>query len=188
MLGTLEPGASIADAAGGYGRYGERLARAGYKVTIFDIDPAHMEEARRRAAALPEGSGEMHVVEADLVAGDLSRFKGRFDALLCTGLLYLAPMHVLRGAFHQMAGLLRQGGLSVVEFATDRERYDADGNPLLGADEQRYTRRQGELIMRRLHAETGIVGTKLTGAEIDLRYPYRYHANLIFASGTKVGK
>lgn len=184
LFGALPPNSSILDIAGGYGRYAEPLTMTGHNVTIVDIDPAHLEEAKRRAAALPEGSGQMRAVEADVVADDLSKL-GTFDALLCTGFIYLAPRNLVRKVFHSMTKLLRPGGRSVVEFATNRERYDADGNSLIGPGEQNYTLKQGQLLLERMYRETGIAISGLERIVIDLRQPYCLHTDLIIAHGTK---
>ncbi len=80
-----QPPARVLDCGGGPGRYAIELARRGYQVTLFDLSPANLELAQKKAdeagvtlAAYEEGS-----------ATDLSRFPdAAFDAVLLMGPLY----------------------------------------------------------------------------------------------------
>lgn len=74
----------LLDAGGGPGRYTVALARRGYRMSMIDLLPEHVEQARRSA----RGARVQRRVET-LESGsldDLSRFPdGAFDGVLCLG-------------------------------------------------------------------------------------------------------
>ena len=82
----LPPQGMILDAGGGPGRYALALCRLGYQVTLADLAPGCVEQARALAAQEPEEVRERLVECAVADICDLSRFaEGQFDATLCLG-------------------------------------------------------------------------------------------------------
>jgi ubiquinone/menaquinone biosynthesis C-methylase UbiE len=71
------PPARVLDVGGGPGVYAERLARGGYQVTLVDVMPLHVEQARARGIEAEVGDAR------ELAAGDESA-----DAVLLLGPLY----------------------------------------------------------------------------------------------------
>lgn len=185
LFGELAPGSRILDVAGGYGRYAVPLAKAGYDVTIADIDRPHLDEAARRAAELPTGSGQISTVEVDIVKESIP--DAPYQAALCAGFLYLAPRGIARAVTYKVADALEPEGQLVIEFATNRDRRSADGRSLMGPGEVNYTEEEGDRLLRRLFQETGVRLGGLTRKIIHFEEPYYLHTDLLIASGTKVG-
>ncbi|EYF07383.1 class I SAM-dependent methyltransferase [Chondromyces apiculatus] len=72
--------ARVLDAGGGGGKYGARIAEQGHEVTVLDLSPGMLDEARRRFEA--QGIGGTFV-EGDILA--LPFADGTFDLVLCEG-------------------------------------------------------------------------------------------------------
>lgn len=80
------PPARVLDAGGGPGRYTLDLAGRGYTMTLFDLSPALLDQARRWIAAAEAAVRERieAVVEGSIT--DLAEFADdSFDALICLG-------------------------------------------------------------------------------------------------------
>lgn len=72
----LEPGARVLDLACGWGRHALEMARAGFRVTGYDLSETLLARARKRSKAA--------AVEVDWVRGDARElpWSGQFDAVL----------------------------------------------------------------------------------------------------------
>lgn len=80
----LPSGGRLLDAGGGPGRYTVALAKRGYRLSLIDLLPEHVETARRsvRAAGVERRVERLETGSLD----DLSRFPdGTFDGVLCLG-------------------------------------------------------------------------------------------------------
>lgn len=117
-------GGPVLELAVGSGRLAVPLARAGYRVTGVDLDPAMLdrarvawERARRQGGSGRSGSsgrGTLEFVEADLVTLDLSeRFGLAFIAF--NSLFQVGPADRQRAAIASLARHLRPGGVAVVD-------------------------------------------------------------------------
>jgi|GEM_PF-2385166 len=185
LFASLEPGSRILDLAGGYGRYAEPLANAGHHVTVLDIDPTHLAEAKRRGATLSPGTGSIQTIQADILAYDPSAELEPFDGGLCAGFIYLAPEDVVREVFKRYASCIRRGGLVATEFATERDRRTADDEPLVGPNEKNYSLAAGELLMRQVYRENGCGEPNIATATIRQVKPYILRTELLIASGQR---
>ncbi len=106
-------GSRVLDLGGGPGRYALHLAQRGDVVTLADLSPVLVEEARQRLA----GAGlSATALVAD--AADLSGVPGApFDAVLALGPLYhAADAEELARFIEQIAGVLRPGGVLLAAF------------------------------------------------------------------------
>lgn len=113
LIGLLDlpPGAQVVELGGGTGRnllyFGDRLATLG-GVTLVDLCPALLEQARRRCAAMPN----VRIVEADAVTW---RPATPVDAVYFSYSLTMIPDW--RGAIDNAIAMLAPGGrLGVVDF------------------------------------------------------------------------
>lgn len=112
LLRHLGPGPKrVLDAPCGFGRFANRLARAGHDVTGIDLDPTFLGVAR--ADARERG------VRVRYVCGDLAEFDefGAFDAVLnlCTSIGYLDSDEENEAFIARLCSFVRPGGLLVVE-------------------------------------------------------------------------
>lgn len=106
-------GSRVLDLGGGPGRYALHLAQRGDVVTLADLSPVLVAEARTRL--LDAGLSATTLV-AD--AADLSAIPGApFDAVLALGPLYhAADADELAGFLSQIAAVLRPGGVLLAAF------------------------------------------------------------------------
>lgn len=102
--------APCVDLGCGTGKWGLKLARTGFAVTLVDISEAMLEQARRAAADLPAGK-QPQFLRADLM--DLSALpRGHFAFAAAQG----DPLSLVEqpaGALRQIADILRPGGVLV---------------------------------------------------------------------------
>ncbi|HKP89633.1 MAG TPA: class I SAM-dependent methyltransferase [Thermoleophilaceae bacterium] len=101
-------GNRLLDAACGTGKSFEPMLGKGYRVTAFDISPAMVEEARRRAAK-----------RATVIVGDMRDlpWDSRFDLVTCIddAINYLLTEDDLLAALRSMRRSLRPGGILVFD-------------------------------------------------------------------------
>lgn len=123
-------GGPILEIAGGSGRIAVPLAKAGFEVTVVDIDPAMLARAEKAAAdAGPDVLARLERVECDLVGLRLpggARF--RLAILALNSILLLDTRDAQQAALEAMARHLKPGGLAVVDVwlpsADELARYD----------------------------------------------------------------
>ena len=105
------PGSHVLDAGCGVGRHASGLARRGHVVEGVDRSQGLVAEARRLAGEAGEPAVSFRV-------GDILELQpdGRFDALLCRGVLNdLLDGRSRERAFSSFAGALRRGGAVVLD-------------------------------------------------------------------------
>jgi S-adenosylmethionine-dependent methyltransferase len=116
VLGSLSPASSVLDLGGGPGRYAIGLAAQGHTVSLVDLSPKLVEEARARVdeAGLQERVPHVSVGCAE----NLSSFStGHFDAVLALGPFYhLTEPSDRVNAATEMLRVLRPGGVAYVAF------------------------------------------------------------------------
>ena len=97
--------ARVADVGGGSGHQTIPLARRGYEVTILDPSQAMLEEARRNLSAEDEDTrGRVRLVEGEGEQAAEALGAGRFDAVLCHGvLMYLEESRTMIRALATLA-------------------------------------------------------------------------------------
>lgn len=157
LLEPLRPGASIADIAGGYGRYAIPLIERGHNVSILDVHRPSLAEAARRASCLAAPHGRLHCHQADVLRHTLPPMPP-FDAVICFGFLHHLSPAGMRDLFVTMRSLLAPGGRLIVELSTDKFRRTPSGAPILvnGDPEQNLTFTQGLAKLGELHAAVGL--------------------------------
>ncbi len=106
----LSPASRVLDVGGGPGRYTIWLAARGHSVTLADLVPELLEEARAQIAAAGLAELVNEVVTADVC--NLARWPdASFDAVLCLGPFYHLPDPSLRRqAAAELARVTRPGG------------------------------------------------------------------------------
>lgn len=185
LLG-LDAGARVVDAPCGFGRHAVRLSAWGFEVWGIDVDPALLDEARRRAAAVG--------VETVLDEGDLRSLPvpdGWADAVLnlASSVGLFASEADNAAVFDEAYRVLRPGGRLLVETS------HRDSAATAGATSTWSERPDGTLVLQRrrfdpvegrLLQQFTIVGPDGKRLERHLR-PRRYAltelASLLTASG-----
>jgi SAM-dependent methyltransferase len=149
-------GGPILELGGGTGRLAIPLAELGHDVTVVDLDPAMLERAARRLASMPNGSGRVDLVEADLLDLRLPAAGSYALAFIALNTLFLlATRDRQRAAIRVLAEHLAPDGLAVVDVwlpeVDDLARFD------------------GRLIFEyeRIDPETGLQVTKIDAARHD---------------------
>jgi SAM-dependent methyltransferase len=110
-------GGPVLELAAGTGRIAVPLAAAGHDVTAVDLDPAMLERAYARAAAMDGRiEGRLELIEADLLDLDLpSAGTYRLAIIALNSLFLLATRDAQRQAFRTIARHLAPGGLAAVD-------------------------------------------------------------------------
>ncbi|WP_433203274.1 methyltransferase domain-containing protein [Dactylosporangium sp. CS-047395] len=99
----LPPGAAVLDVGGGTGAYARELTRAGHRVRLVDLVPAHVEQARAGDPPIEASVGD---------ARSLPFADGSFDAVLVLGPLYHLHERADRVAvLREAARVTRPGGV-----------------------------------------------------------------------------
>jgi SAM-dependent methyltransferase len=156
----------------------------GYDVYVVDNSKPHLERLQKRASLLFEdGAEKVHSIFGD--ATKPFEFKsGSFDAALNAGFGYLMPSDVIGAMFENTADVVKPDGLLVFEFATNRDRQDEDGNPIVGEKEQNYSKEEGWELLESLY--NGFSDVSFGEKKIDFEGQYfTLRADLIIASGRK---
>ena len=105
---SATPGATLLDAGCGTGRYAHEMARRGYVVHGVDASPDMIDVARRSAGDVP--------LPATFAVGNFLEAPGRYDALLCRGVLNeLIDDRERAAAFAAFARSLRPHGVLILD-------------------------------------------------------------------------
>ncbi len=150
-------GGPILEMAAGSGRVAVPLAKAGYDVTLVDIDPSMLARAGAAADRLgPKVRARLDLQEQDLLGLSLpggARF--RLAILALNSLLLLGSRQMQKQALETMARHLVPGGLAVVDVwlpsAEELARYDG----------------RVSLEYVRTDPETGLIVTKTAAAQFE---------------------
>lgn len=185
----LEPGSRIVDVAGGDGRYALPLARAGFDVTILDVDRPHLEAAERRAADSNLGRGSVDTLHADIYSdGVLAEHGGAYDGMLIAGFIFHAPPDAARELFGRASALLAVGGLGVIEFNADRSKTDLEGRNAIPADDYLYSSEEALALLTSMYEENLYTDLRLAHEFVrSVRAAAIVENTKITASGVKAG-
>lgn len=105
-------GGAVLDFGSYFGNFALAIAGAGYRVTAADAY-RHYAPALDRCVALMGGDG-ITVQEAGESARGLAELSGRFDAVVCAGVLEHIP-HTPRLLLENVSSMLRPGGVLIVD-------------------------------------------------------------------------
>ena len=121
---------NILDVAAGDGRFINSLLEISDTVTAIDIDENELNN-------LKGISNKIYTEVVDITKtfpyGDNS-----FDGIFCTGTLHLFNKETISFILSEMNRCLKPGGKIVLDFATDIERLDINGNKVVFAGEGNY--------------------------------------------------
>lgn len=120
----------ILDVAAGDGRFINSLLESSDTVTAIDIDENELNN-------LKDISNKLSTEVVDIT----KRFPyedNSFDGVFCTGTLHLFNKETISFILSEMNRCLKPGGKIVLDFATDIERLDINGNKVVFAGEGNY--------------------------------------------------
>jgi SAM-dependent methyltransferase len=129
----IAPGSRVAVPGCGRGHDLRAWARAGYRVTGFDIVPAAVAEARQLLAwnTRPDEELEVEVLCRDVLGLGLE-FAGRFDLVYDYTCFCALPVHLRPAYGREVAAIVRPGGLWLgLAFPLDPARVGSEGPPHL---------------------------------------------------------
>jgi ubiquinone/menaquinone biosynthesis C-methylase UbiE len=119
---VIVPGASILDVAGGTGKYAAYYALKSHPVTILDLSPKHVEQARAKLSQM----GLDHVETLIGDARDLSRFANEcFGVVLCMGPIYHLSDKDARAVIAECLRVLRPDGLLAMAYVNKYPDWEA---------------------------------------------------------------
>ena len=99
----------------------ERLAQRADAVLAVDISPSALEKARERCAA--QAHVEFRCV--DLLQDEI---RGRFDTIVCAGVLVYLPWNAQQRIRNRLVALLEPGGHLLLEHLNDAGPWECAGN------------------------------------------------------------
>jgi len=113
ILRYLKSGDRVLDAGCGPGRFSISVARAGGKVTAFDISDKQLEIAKKKIAEAGCLDKIEKFIEGDIC--DLSQFKnGQFDMVICFGAVLTYVCEKRQQAAKELIRVTRPGGIILV--------------------------------------------------------------------------
>ena len=121
---------NILDVASGDGRFINSLLELSDKVIAIDIDKNELESIKNI-------SNKLYTEVVDIT----KRFPyedNSFDGVFCTGTLHLFNKETLTFILKEINRCLKHGGKIVLDFATDIERLDNNGNKVVFENEGNY--------------------------------------------------
>lgn len=122
---------NILDVAAGDGRFITSLLELSDTVTAIDIDEKELED-------LKDTSNKLYTKVVDITK--VFPFEdSSFDGVFCTGTLHLFNKETISFIISEMIRCLKPGGKLILDFATDIERLDINGNKVVFSGEGNYT-------------------------------------------------
>jgi SAM-dependent methyltransferase len=162
LSALLPPSGDVLDVGCGYGRIAIPLAQRGYRVTGIDVSPqmlrAARREARARAVAITFDEGSMTALPYPDAA---------FDTCICLWSAFnelLEPDEQIQ-ALREMHGVLRRGGVAVIEGPLDSAPDDDSriaATTILGRQLRTYRHDEASLL-------AAAHGAGITAARVEVR-------------------
>ena len=122
---------NILDVAAGDGRFITSLLELSDTVTAIDIDEKELED-------LKDTSNKLYTKVVDITK--VFPFEdSSFDGVFCTGTLHLFNKETISFIISEMTRCLKPRGKLILDFATDIERLDTNGNKVVFSGEGNYT-------------------------------------------------
>ena len=104
------------------------------KVIAIDIDSNELNEIKKN---YPQ-ENKLQIEVIDIIKG-LPYNNNSFDSVFCTGTLHLFNKDTISFILNEIKRVLKSGGKIVLDFATDIERLDKNGNKVVFNGEGNYT-------------------------------------------------
>ena len=130
------------DIAAGDGRFINKLLEVSDKVIAIDINPSELEELRN---SYPQDNKlQTEVVD---ITKEFPYYDSTFDSIFCTGTLHLFDKETIIFILNEIRRVLKPGGKIVLDFATDIERLDKDGNKVVFDNEGNYSSSEAKELL-----------------------------------------
>ena len=122
------------DIAAGDGRFINRLLEASDKVVAIDINSSELDELKKNCPQ--DNKLQIEIVD---ITKEFPYSDSTFDSIFCTGTLHLFDKKTIIFILNEIRRVLKTNGKIVLDFATDIERIDKDGNKVLFDGEGSYS-------------------------------------------------
>ena len=122
------------DIAAGDGRFINKLLEVSDKVVAIDINSSELDELKRNYSQNNKLQTEVVDITREFPYADST-----FDSIFCTGTLHLFDKKTIIFILNEIRRVLKPNGKIVLDFATDIERIDKDGNKVLFDGEGSYS-------------------------------------------------
>ena len=122
------------DIAAGDGRFINKLLEVSDKVVAIDINSSELAELKRNYPQ--DNKLQTEVVD---ITREFPYEDSTFDSIFCTGTLHLFDKETINFILNEIKRVLKPGGKIVLDFATDIERLDKDGNKVVFDGEGSYS-------------------------------------------------
>jgi ubiquinone/menaquinone biosynthesis C-methylase UbiE len=122
------------DIAAGDGRFINKLLEVSDKVIAIDINSSELAELKRNYSQ----NNKLQIEVVDITK-EFPYEDSTFDSIFCTGTLHLFDKETINFILNEIKRVLKPGGKIVLDFATDIERLDKDGNKVVFDGEGSYS-------------------------------------------------
>ena len=122
------------DIAAGDGRFINKLLEVSDKVVAIDINVSELDELKRNYSQNNKLQTEVVDITKEFPYADST-----FDSIFCTGTLHLFDIKTIIFILNEIRRVLKPNGKIVLDFATDIERLDKDGNKIVFDGEGSYS-------------------------------------------------
>ena len=116
----------ILDIAAGDGRFINKLLEVSDKVVAIDINPSELDELKSNYPQ--DNKLQTEVVD---ITKEFPYADSTFDSIFCTGTLHLFDIKTIIFILNEIRRVLKSNGKIVLDFATNIERLDRDGNKIV---------------------------------------------------------
>lgn len=184
-IALLKRGSKILDIVGSKERYIQPVSKMGHNIYVFDVNDNHNNRLKSNIIYFGANIGGNVYPYKNVASIDLPFRDESMDAVLDERIGYTLPPQELDLMFRTMTKKLKNDGLLLFEFATNRERLDPYGNSLIGKNEYKYKKDDGKRKLKLLFKMNGFRDFQFQEKIIHFEKPNYFHTDLIIASGLK---
>jgi hypothetical protein len=145
-------------------------ALLGHVATNLDVDKRPLWFTRKKVEHDPELDRNVRTVlgNAEQMDEEDKELLGMNDISVNVGYIYLAPEPTVRNIFRNTSSLLNpKWGATVIQFNTNIRRFNEEGEPRRGANEQSYTHEDGLKLILSLLKENGFDKPEFRDSKLD---------------------
>lgn len=135
-LDKIDLSGDILNLAAGDGRFNNKILESANRVVAIDIDSNELQILQNNCPK--EFRNKLDVRTVDITK-NFPFVDESFDGVFCTGTLHLFDRKILMGILQEVKRVLKKHGKIVLDFATNIERFDKDGEKVIFSGEGCYS-------------------------------------------------